>query len=136
MPWAMTPLPKYIEREVEPEDEDRYQNIFAAEEGAVVAPAAGLHFSRELMKRLEIKDCQFAFLTLHSGLGNFREIDVEDLTKHKMDSEQMVVSRCSGLVTRERRGAQGLCWWNFRDACDRDGRKYGWSSERVRGLDE
>ena len=87
-----TPLPKYIEREVEPEDEDRYQNIFAAEEGAVVAPAAGLHFSRELMKRLEIKDCQFAFLTLHSGLGNFREIDVEDLTKHKMDSEQMVVN--------------------------------------------
>ena len=68
------------------------ENIFAAEEGAVVAPAAGLHFSRELMKRLEIKDCQFAFLTLHSGLGNFREIDVEDLTKHKMDSEQMVVN--------------------------------------------
>lgn len=86
-----TPLPKYIDRAVEPEDEDRYQNIFASEEGAVVAPAAGLHFSRELMKRLEIKDCEFAFLTLHSGLGNFREIDVEDLTKHKMDSEQMKV---------------------------------------------
>ena len=85
-----TPLPKYIDRPVEPDDEDRYQNIFATEEGAVVAPAAGLHFSRELMKRLEIKDCQFAFLTLHSGLGNFREIDVEDLTKHKMDSEQML----------------------------------------------
>ena len=87
-----TPLPKYIDRPVEPDDEDRYQNIFATEEGAVVAPAAGLHFSRELMKRLEINDCQFAFLTLHSGLGNFREIDVEDLTKHKMDSEQMVVN--------------------------------------------
>ena len=87
-----TPLPKYIDRPVEPDDEDRYQNIFATEEGAVVAPAAGLHFSRELMKRLEIKDCQFAYLTLHSGLGNFREIDVEDLTKHKMDSEQMVVN--------------------------------------------
>lgn len=86
-----TPLPKYINRPVEAEDEERYQNIFAAEEGAVVAPAAGLHFSRELMKRLEIKDCEFAFLTLHSGLGNFREIDVEDLTKHKMDSEQMKV---------------------------------------------
>ncbi|MDR1403582.1 MAG: tRNA preQ1(34) S-adenosylmethionine ribosyltransferase-isomerase QueA [Tannerellaceae bacterium] len=86
-----TPLPKYIDRPVEPEDEDRYQNIFASEEGAVVAPAAGLHFSRELMKRLEIKDCRFAFLTVHSGLGNFREIDVEDLTKHKMDSEQMKV---------------------------------------------
>ena len=87
-----TPLPKYIDRPVEKDDEDRYQNIFATEEGAVVAPAAGLHFSRELMKRLEIRDCRFAFLTLHSGLGNFREIDVEDLTKHKMDSEQMVVN--------------------------------------------
>ncbi|MDO4755335.1 MAG: tRNA preQ1(34) S-adenosylmethionine ribosyltransferase-isomerase QueA [Parabacteroides sp.] len=87
-----TPLPRYIEREVEPEDEERYQNIFATEEGAVVAPAAGLHFSRELMKRLEIRDCKFAYLTLHSGLGNFREIDVEDLTKHKMDSEQMFVN--------------------------------------------
>ena len=86
-----TPLPKYIDRPVEPDDEERYQNIFATEEGAVVAPAAGMHFSRELMKRLEIKDCRFAFLTLHSGLGNFREIDVEDLTKHKMDSEQMFV---------------------------------------------
>ncbi|MDY3068089.1 MAG: tRNA preQ1(34) S-adenosylmethionine ribosyltransferase-isomerase QueA [Parabacteroides sp.] len=87
-----TPLPKYIDRPVEKDDENRYQNIFATEEGAVVAPAAGLHFSRELMKRLEIRDCRFAFLTLHSGLGNFREIDVEDLTKHKMDSEQMVVN--------------------------------------------
>ena len=87
-----TPLPKYIDRPVEADDEDRYQNIFAKEEGAVVAPAAGLHFSRELMKRLEIKDCRFAFLTVHSGLGNFREIDVEDLTKHKMDSEQMIVN--------------------------------------------
>ncbi|MCC8132510.1 MAG: tRNA preQ1(34) S-adenosylmethionine ribosyltransferase-isomerase QueA [Tannerellaceae bacterium] len=87
-----TPLPKYIERPAEPEDEARYQNIFATEEGAVVAPAAGLHFSRELMKRLEIKDCKFAFLTVHLGLGNFREIDVEDLTKHKMDSEQMVIN--------------------------------------------
>ena len=87
-----TPLPKYIDRPVEPDDEERYQNIFATEEGAVVAPAAGMHFSRELMKRLEIKDCRFAFLTLHSGLGNFREIDVEDLTNHKMDSEQMFVN--------------------------------------------
>jgi S-adenosylmethionine:tRNA ribosyltransferase-isomerase len=86
-----TPLPKYITRPVKPEDAERYQCIFATEEGAVVAPAAGLHFSRELMKRLQIKDCQFAFLTLHSGLGNYREIDVEDLTKHKMDSEEMFI---------------------------------------------
>ena len=84
-----TPLPKYVERPVEEDDAMRYQTIFAKEEGAVVAPAAGLHFSRELMKRLEIKDCRTSYVTLHFGLGNFREIDVEDLTKHKIDSEQM-----------------------------------------------
>lgn len=88
-----TPLPhSIINRPVEPEDAERFQSIFAKKEGAVTAPTASLHFSRELMKRLEIKDCRFAFLTLHSGLGNFREIDVEDLTKHKMDSEQMFVN--------------------------------------------
>lgn len=86
-----TPLPKSIERKVEPEDAERYQTIFAKNEGAVAAPTAGLHFSRELMKRLEIKGIDFAFLTLHVGLGNFREVDVEDLTKHKMDSEQIFV---------------------------------------------
>ena len=86
------PLPSFIRRPVEEEDAERFQTIFAKNEGAVTAPTAGLHFSRELMKRLEIKDCQFAFLTLHSGLGNFREIDVEALTKHKMASEHMVVN--------------------------------------------
>ncbi len=85
------PLPHYIMREPEELDIDRYQTIYAKEEGAVVAPAAGLHFSRELLKRLEIKGINQAFLTVHSGLGNFREIDVEDLTKHRMDSEQMEV---------------------------------------------
>ena len=105
-----TPLPKYIEREVEGDDEERYQNIFASEEGAVVAPAAGLHFSRELMKRLEIKDCRFAFLTLHSGLGNFREIDVEDLTKHKMDSEEMIVnSEVVRVVNEGKDGGKQIC---------------------------
>jgi len=87
-----TPLPKSIKRMVEPEDEERFQTIFALNEGAVVAPAAGLHFSRELLKRMEIKGIDFAYITLHAGLGNFREIDVEDLTKHKMDSEQMHIS--------------------------------------------
>jgi S-adenosylmethionine:tRNA ribosyltransferase-isomerase len=87
-----TPLPKYIDRPVEAEDTERYQTIFAKNEGAVIAPAAGLHFSRELMKRLEIKGCEFSFITSHCGLGNFREIDVEDLTKHKMDSEQMIIT--------------------------------------------
>jgi S-adenosylmethionine:tRNA ribosyltransferase-isomerase len=87
-----TPLPRSIKRAVEAEDEDRFQTIFARNEGAVVAPSAGLHFSRELLKRLEIKGIDFAYVTLHAGLGNFREIDVEDLTKHKMDSEQMYIS--------------------------------------------
>lgn len=87
-----TPLPYYIKRPVEPEDAERYQCIFATEEGAVVAPAAGMHFSRELLKRLEIKGIKKGFITLHSGCGNFKEIDVEDLTKHRMDSEEMTVS--------------------------------------------
>lgn len=87
-----TPIPEYMERHAEPEDADRYQNIFAVNEGAVVAPAAGLHFSRELMKRMEIKGIEYGFLTLHNGLGAYREIDVEDLTKHKVDSEQMIIT--------------------------------------------
>ncbi|HAQ65913.1 MAG TPA: tRNA preQ1(34) S-adenosylmethionine ribosyltransferase-isomerase QueA [Bacteroidales bacterium] len=87
-----TPLPKIHKRAVEPEDEDRYQTIYAKNEGAVAAPTAGLHFSRELMKRLEIKGVHFAEITLHAGLGNFRNIEVEDLTKHKMDSEEMYVN--------------------------------------------
>ena len=86
-----TPIPKYLERPAEPDDVENYQTIYATEEGAVVAPAAGLHFSRELMKRFEIKDCQFVHLTVHSGMGNYREIDVEDLSKHKIDSEQMII---------------------------------------------
>jgi S-adenosylmethionine:tRNA ribosyltransferase-isomerase len=87
-----TPLPRNILREVEPEDADRFQTIFAKNEGAVSAPAAGMHFSRELLKRMEIKGIDSAFVTSHMSLGNFREIDVEDLTKHKMDSEQMLVT--------------------------------------------
>lgn len=85
------PLPTFINRPVEEEDNERFQTIYAKHEGAVTAPTAGLHFSRELMKRMEIKGIEFAFVTMHAGLGNFREIDVEDLTKHKMDSEQMFV---------------------------------------------
>lgn len=87
-----TPLPDYITRSVEESDAERYQCIYAKNEGAVMAPAAGLHFSRELMKRLEIKGVERGFLTLHSGKGNFKDIDVEDLTKHRMDSEEMFVS--------------------------------------------
>lgn len=86
---GMTPLPPYLRRAPEPSDATDYQCIFASKEGAVVAPAAGLHFSRTLITRLKIKGIQEAFVTVHSGLGAFREIDVEDLTKHRMDSEQM-----------------------------------------------
>lgn len=88
---GQTPLPLYIDREPTLDDVERFQCIFAKNEGAVVAPAAGLHFSREVMKRMEIKGINYDFLTLHFGLGNFREIDVEDLTKHRMDSEQMEI---------------------------------------------
>ncbi len=84
-----TPLPKYINREPRPDDAEAYQTLYARREGAVVAPGVGLHFSRELLKRLEIRGVEQGFITVHSGLGTFREIDVEDLTKHRMDSEQM-----------------------------------------------
>src|SRR5512133_3604415 len=87
-----TPLPKFINRPVEPEDNDRYQTIFAKFEGAVAAPTAGLHFSRELLKRLEIVGVEIAELTLRVGLGNFRNVDVEDLTKHKVDSERIKIT--------------------------------------------
>jgi|UniRef100_UPI00404B89B5 S-adenosylmethionine:tRNA ribosyltransferase-isomerase len=86
-----TPLPKYINRDVEPEDEERYQTIFAKKEGAVAAPTAGLHFSKHLLKRLEIKGVNFAEVTLHVGLGTFNPVEVEDLSKHKMDSEEAFI---------------------------------------------
>ena len=86
-----TPLPKFIKRDVQPEDRERYQTVFAKHEGAVAAPTAGVHFSRELLKRLEIRGVHFAEITLHVGLGNFRTVDVEDLTKHKMDSERIII---------------------------------------------
>ena len=101
-----TPLPKFINRPVEPEDNERYQTIFAKHEGAVAAPTAGLHFSRELLKRLEIVGVEFAEITLHVGLGNFRNVDVEDLTKHKVDSERILISEEAAVLinkAKERR---------------------------------
>ena len=86
-----TPLPKYIKRKVKPEDKERFQTIFAKHKGAVSAPTAGLHFTRQLMKRLQLKGVDSTFITLHIGLGTFRPVDVEDLTKHKMDSENFIV---------------------------------------------
>jgi len=90
-----TPLPRTIKREVEPSDEERYQTIYAKHEGAVAAPTAGLHFSKHLLKRLEIKGVDFAEMTLHVGLGSFSPVEVEDLSKHKMDSEQIIIPAAS-----------------------------------------
>ncbi|HCD67558.1 MAG TPA: tRNA preQ1(34) S-adenosylmethionine ribosyltransferase-isomerase QueA [Bacteroidetes bacterium] len=88
-----TPIPKYLERDAVPEDEEMYQTIFAEVEGAIAPPAAGLHFTRALMMRLEIKGVNFAKVNLNIGLGAFRPVEVEDLTKHKMDSEHFMVSQ-------------------------------------------
>ncbi|WP_343606988.1 tRNA preQ1(34) S-adenosylmethionine ribosyltransferase-isomerase QueA [Fluviicola sp.] len=105
-----TPLPKYIKRDVEDADEERYQTIYAKEEGAVAAPTAGLHFSRELMKRLELKGVNFAEVTLHVGLGTFRSVEVEDLTKHKMDSEQVIISeKAAEVVNQAKRNKKRVC---------------------------
>ncbi|MFM7538594.1 MAG: tRNA preQ1(34) S-adenosylmethionine ribosyltransferase-isomerase QueA [Planctomycetota bacterium] len=105
-----TPLPKYIKREVEPMDEEMYQTIFAKEEGAVAAPTAGLHFSRELLKRLEIKGVNFAEITLHVGLGTFRSVEVEDLTKHKMDSEQVIIpEKAANIVNQSKMNKKRVC---------------------------
>ncbi len=105
-----TPLPKFINRPVEEEDALRYQTVYAKHEGAVAAPTAGLHFSRELLKRLEIKGINFADITLHVGLGNFRSVDVEDLTKHKMDSEQIWIrDEAVEIVNNARANKQHIC---------------------------
>jgi S-adenosylmethionine:tRNA ribosyltransferase-isomerase len=96
-----TPLPKYIERAVKPEDETRYQTIFGSVEGAVAPPTAGLHFTRELMMRLDIKGVNFSNVTLHQGLGTFRNVEVEDLSKHKMDSENYIISEETAFKVNE-----------------------------------
>ncbi|MFN4763800.1 tRNA preQ1(34) S-adenosylmethionine ribosyltransferase-isomerase QueA [Gillisia sp. Q332] len=102
-----TPLPKYIKRDVQPEDQERYQTIYAKTEGAVAAPTAGLHFSKQLLKRLEIKGIDFAEVTLHVGLGTFNPVEVEDLSKHKMDSEEAFIdtnaTRIINKAIKERR---------------------------------
>lgn len=105
-----TPLPKYIKREVEPDDEERYQTIYAKHEGAVAAPTAGLHFSKHLLKRLEIKGVNFAELTLHVGLGTFNPVEVEDLSKHKMDSEELEISpEATQVVNQAKQERRRIC---------------------------
>ena len=105
-----TPIPKYINREVTPEDAERYQTIYAKEEGAVAAPTAGLHFSKHLLKRLEIKGIDFAEVTLHVGLGTFNPVEVEDLSKHKMDSEEMKFSQeACDIINNAKENKRRIC---------------------------
>jgi S-adenosylmethionine:tRNA ribosyltransferase-isomerase len=105
-----TPLPKWVREKVEPLDAERYQTIYAKHEGAVAAPTAGLHFSKHLMKRMEIKGIDQTFLTLHVGLGNFRTVDVEDLTKHKMDSEQVFIGQdTADRVNKAKEDGRRVC---------------------------
>jgi S-adenosylmethionine:tRNA ribosyltransferase-isomerase len=105
-----TPLPKYIKRKPDEEDKERYQTVYAKHEGAVAAPTAGLHFSKELIKRLEIKGIRFAEATLHTGLGTFRPIEVEDLSKHKMDAEYYRVDEeACRIVNKARLGGHRIC---------------------------
>ncbi len=105
-----TPLPSYIEREPEESDRERYQTIYAKEIGAVAAPTAGLHFSRELLKRLELKGINFAEVTLHIGLGTFRTIDVEDLSKHKMEAEYFRIGpTASEIVNKSLQNEKRVC---------------------------
>lgn len=105
-----TPLPRWVRKTVEPIDEERYQTIFATEEGAVAAPTAGLHFSKHLLKRLEIKGVNSACVTLHVGLGSFRSVDVEDLTKHKTDSEQIIITEeAARIVNKAREAEKRVC---------------------------
>lgn len=105
-----TPIPKYINRDVTPEDAERYQTIYAKEEGAVAAPTAGLHFSKHLMKRLEIKGVNFAEITLHVGLGTFNPVEVEDLSKHKMDSEELrITEEACDIVNTAKANKKRVC---------------------------
>ena len=105
-----TPLPKYIKRKPDEEDKERYQTVYAKHEGAVAAPTAGLHFSKELIKRLEIKGVRFAEITLHTGLGTFRPIEVEDLSKHKMDAEYYRIEEdACKIVNKARLGNHRIC---------------------------
>lgn len=107
---GQTPLPKYIKRQPTEADKERYQTVYATKEGAVAAPTAGLHFSKELLKRLELKGVGFATITLHVGLGTFRQVEVEDLTKHKMDSEEIeITEKATEIVNKARDKKKKIC---------------------------
>ena len=122
-----TPLPRYIEREIQAFDRERYQTVYAKETGAVAAPTAGLHFSRELLKRLEIKGVEFAEVTLHVGLGTFRNIEVEDLSKHKMDAEYFNINQSAVDVVNRAiiRGGAAHLWRRHHNHADCGDRCFG-----------
>ena len=105
-----TPLPKYIKRKPDEDDRERYQTVYAKHEGAVAAPVAGLHFSETLIKRCEIKGIRFAEVTLHSGLGTFRTMEVEDLHKHKMDAEYYHIDELAcTIVNKAKKEGRNIC---------------------------
>lgn len=107
---GQTPLPKYIKRPAEESDKERYQTVYAKVEGAVAAPTAGLHFSKTLLKRLELKGVRFSELTLHVGLGSFRPVEVEDLTKHKMESEELeILQQAADVVNKAKMDKKKVC---------------------------
>ena len=107
---GQTPLPKYIKREEESFDRERYQTIYAKHEGAVAAPTAGLHYSKHLLKRLEIKGVDLAEITLHVGLGTFNPVEVEDLSKHKMDSEELIIDdNAVSIVNKAKSNNNKIC---------------------------
>ena len=105
-----TPVPEWVKEEVSPEDAENFQTIFAANEGAVSAPAAGLHFSRELLNRMILNDIDKTFITVHMGIGHFREVDVEDLSKHRMDCERMIITeQAAEEINATKRAGHKIC---------------------------
>ena len=113
---GQTPVPDWVKKTVTPEDEENFQTIFAKHEGAVSAPAAGLHFSRELFNRMILKDINKAFITLHMGIGHFREVDVEDLSKHKMDSERVIITEeAAELINKTKKSGHKVLAVFFND---------------------
>ena len=105
-----TPVPEWVKEDVTPEDAENFQTIFASKEGAVSAPAAGLHFSRELMNRMILNDVEKTFITIHMGIGHFRSVDVEDLSKHKVDSEHMIISeQAANEINATKRAGGKIC---------------------------
>ena len=107
---GQTPVPEWVKEEVTPEDAENFQTIYADKEGAVSAPAAGLHFSRELLNRMILNDVEKTFITVHMGIGHFRSVDVEDLSKHRVDSEHMIISdKAAEEINATKRAGHKIC---------------------------